>query len=90
MAPKRGESIERSDEREAFMKKLADYHEERGYVVMCISRAFASSADPSSPLARTLKKSPKSVSDMSISTSSTVALWAKADTIWCRTQKRSR
>ena len=31
MAPKRGESIEKTDEHEEFMKKLAEYHEKRGY-----------------------------------------------------------
>lgn len=31
MAPKRGESIERTDEREEFMQSLAEYHEKRGY-----------------------------------------------------------
>ncbi|EMC99591.1 hypothetical protein BAUCODRAFT_101507 [Baudoinia panamericana UAMH 10762] len=30
MAPKRGESIDRTDEREEFMKKLSEYHEKRG------------------------------------------------------------
>lgn len=32
MAPRRGESIERNDEYEEFLKKLAEYHEKRGYV----------------------------------------------------------
>jgi len=30
MAPRRGESIERSSEYEEFQKKLAAYHEQRG------------------------------------------------------------
>ena len=32
MAPKRGESLEPSEERTEFFKKLEDYHEKRGYV----------------------------------------------------------
>jgi hypothetical protein len=31
MPPRRGESIERNDEYEAFVKKVAEYHEKRGY-----------------------------------------------------------
>ena len=31
MAPKRGQSIERTDEHDEFMKKLEEYHEKRGY-----------------------------------------------------------
>jgi hypothetical protein len=30
MPPKRGESIERNDEHEAFIKTVAEYHEKRG------------------------------------------------------------
>lgn len=30
MAPKRGQSIERTDEYEDFMKKLQEYHDNRG------------------------------------------------------------
>lgn len=30
MAPKRGMSVERTEEHEEFMKKLAEYHEKRG------------------------------------------------------------
>ncbi|KAI5370581.1 putative ARID DNA-binding domain, DNA-binding RFX-type winged-helix domain-containing protein [Septoria linicola] len=30
MAPKRGQSVERTDEREEFMQKLAEYHQKRG------------------------------------------------------------
>jgi hypothetical protein len=29
-APKRGQSIERTSERDEFMRKLAEYHEKRG------------------------------------------------------------
>lgn len=32
MPPRRGESIERTDEHEEFVKKVAEYHEKRGYV----------------------------------------------------------
>jgi chromatin structure-remodeling complex subunit RSC9 len=32
MPPRRGESIERTAEREEFIKKLEEYHEKRGYV----------------------------------------------------------
>lgn len=32
MAPKRGLSIERTSEREEFMKELEAFHEKRGYV----------------------------------------------------------
>lgn len=32
MPPRRGESIERSDARAEFIKKLEEYHEKRGYV----------------------------------------------------------
>lgn len=32
MAPKRGSSIERTNEREDFMRKLEEYHQQRGYV----------------------------------------------------------
>lgn len=33
MAPKRGMSIEPTDDREEFMTKLAEFHKKRGYVV---------------------------------------------------------
>ena len=32
MPPRRGESIERTDEHEEFVKQVAEYHEKRGYV----------------------------------------------------------
>ena len=32
MPPRRGESIERTDEYDEFVKKVAAYHEKRGYV----------------------------------------------------------
>jgi len=32
MAPKRGQSLEPSEERTEFFKKLEEYHEKRGYV----------------------------------------------------------
>lgn len=32
MPPRRGESIERNDEHDEFIKKLTDYHVKRGYV----------------------------------------------------------
>lgn len=31
MAPKRGMSVEHTEEYEEFMKKLTEYHEKRGY-----------------------------------------------------------
>lgn len=33
MAPKRGQSIEKTTEHEEFMKELQEYHEKRGYVM---------------------------------------------------------
>ena len=32
MAPKRGQSIELTEERDEFINKLTEYHEKRGYV----------------------------------------------------------
>ena len=32
MPPRRGESVERGEEHERFIKKLSEYHEKRGYV----------------------------------------------------------
>jgi hypothetical protein len=42
MPPRRGESIERTEEREEFVKKVAEYHEKRGYVSSsCVAAAYS-------------------------------------------------
>lgn len=33
MPPRRGESLERTDEYEDFIKNVAEFHEKRGYVI---------------------------------------------------------
>ena len=72
MPPRRGESIERTDEREEFITKVAEYHEKRGYVfcvtlpAVAYSQYIAAQADAASqPIARTSIQNRKSVLDTS-------------------------
>ena len=34
--PRKGESVERTDEHEEFIKKVAEYHEKRGYEIFIV------------------------------------------------------
>ena len=94
MPPRRGESIERTDEREEFVKKVAEYHEKRGYVfyqaVEWLPIFVMAQADVTSqPIGLISIPSPKLDLDTSTCCTCTSASWAKADMTWYQILKQS-
>jgi hypothetical protein len=94
MPPRRGESIERTDDHEEFVKKVAEYHEKRGYVFCQLAESLPISvrmqADVASqPIGLISILNPKLGLDTSTCCTYTTASWAKVDMTWFQILKRS-
>lgn len=87
-APKRGQSVEHTDEHEDFMKKLADYHEQRGYDLP-LRMYYASTWLTLHSTEPPLTPSPKSACAISICSNSTSESSKKADMTFAQIPRRN-